>query len=260
MSMPDSHPSVHQHDKACPVTNQKYPFSPPRESDVRSACPALNTMANHGYIARDGKNLGAMDIVRGLTACYGLSTFCSMFLSFGGYLMLGKFGRRIDLYEIGKHGAIEHNASLVHHDTPKGQIYAPTKIYPSLVDALVSDVKPTLAEIKESSNPSAKFLMNYEDVARARVRREAECGPIDSLHAEVARGEMAIILGVWEVKTKDKIGIPMDYFKRWIGEERLPDEWKPDHTQGLFDVIKRSSEIRFAMAQMRKEQSTGKKD
>ena len=206
--------------------------------------------------ARDGKNLGAIDIVRGLTACYGLSTLCAMFLSFGGYFMLGKLGRRLDLYEIGKHDAIEHNASLVHRDTPKGQIYAPTKIYPFLVDALVSDVKPSLAEIKKGSNPSARFLMNYEDVARARVRREAECGPVDGLHAEIARGEMAIILGVWEVKTKDKVGIPVDYLKRWIREERLPDGWKPDHTQGLFDVINRSSEIRSAMAQMRKDQST----
>jgi len=212
-------------------------------------------MANHGYIARDGKNLSAMDIVRGLRACYGLSTFCALFLSFGGFLMLRKFGR-INLYEIGKHDAIEHNASLVHHDTPTGQIYAPIDIDHSLVDALVSDVKPSSAEIEKSSDPSAKFLMNYEDVARARIRREEQCKPVDSVHSEIARGEMAIILGVWEVKTKNKTGIPVDYIKRWIGEERLPDGWKPDHKQGLFDVVKRSKTIRLAMDQMKKAQST----
>jgi Peroxidase, family 2 len=167
--------------------------------------------------------------------------------------MLRKF-RRITLHEIGKHNAVEHNGSLVHHDIPEGQIYAPIEIDHSLVDVLVSDVKPSAVEVEESSDPTAKFLMNYEDVARARVRREAECKPIDGLHAEIARGEMAIILGVWEVKTKDKVGIPVDYFKRWIGEERLPDGWKPDHTQGLLDVISRSSRIRGAMKQMRKEQ------
>ena len=205
------------------------------------------------FSARDGKNLSAMDIVRGLKACYGLSTFCAMFLSFVGYLMLRKF-RRVDLFEIGKHNAIEHNASLVHHDTPEAHAYAPIEIDHSLVDALVSDVKPSLAEIEKSPDPTAKFLLNYEDVARARIRREAECKPIDGLHAEVGRGEMAIILGVWEVKTKDKVGIPVDYLKQWIKEERLPDGWKPDHTQGLFDVINRSSQIRGAMNKMRKEQ------
>ena len=193
-----------------------------------------------------------MDIVYGLKACYGLSTFCAMFLSFGGYILLRKF-RRIDLHEIGKHNAVEHNASLVHHDIPEGQTYAPTEIDHSLVDLLVSDVKPSSAEIKDSPDPTAKFLMNYEDVARARIRREAECKPLDGVHAEIARGEMAIILGVWEVKTKNKVGIPVDYLKRWIGEERLPDGWKPDHSQGLLDVIYRSSQIRKAMEQMRKE-------
>jgi hypothetical protein len=191
-----------------------------------------------------------MDIVRGLKACYGLSTPCAMFLSYGGFFLLRKFGR-VDLYEIGKHNAIEHNASLVHHDTPEVQTYAPIDIDHSLVDALVSDVKPSPAEIKE--NPDAKFLMNYEDVARARIRREAECKPVDSMHSEIARGEMAIILGVWEVKTEDKVGIPVDYLKRWIGEERLPDGWKPDHTQGLLDVIKRSSQIRGAMNKMKED-------
>ena len=203
---------------------------------------------------RHGKNLSPIDFIRGLKACYGLSTFLAAFLTFGGYFLLRKF-TRISLHDIGKHNAVEHNASLVHHDIPQGQTYAPIEIDHSLVDALISDVKPSPAEIEKSPDPTAKFLMNYEDVARARVRREAECNSIDGLHAEIARGEMAIILGVWEVKTKDKVGIPVDYLQRWIGEERLPDGWKPDHTQGLLDVVNRSSQIRNAMDQMRKKQS-----
>ncbi|KAF8808281.1 Cloroperoxidase [Phlegmacium glaucopus] len=258
MSLPDSHPPVSQDAAACPVTGQKYAFTPPQEDDIRSACPALNTMANHGYIARNGKNLSATDVARGLMSCYGLSTPCAMFLSYTGFLVLGKFGRRINLYEIGKHGRVEHDASLVHHDTPEGQDFAPIEIDHSLVDALISDVKPSLPEITAGPDPTAKFLMNYEDVARARVRREKQCKPLDGAHAEIARGEMAIILGVWEVKTKDKVGIPVDYIKRWIGEERLPDGWKPDHTQGLFNVIKRSIEIRSAMDKMKKDSQEAK--
>jgi hypothetical protein len=216
-------------------------------------------MANHGYIARHGKDLSAMDIVRGLKACYGLSTPCALFLSFVGYFFfLRKFGR-ISLHEIGKHNAVEHNASLVHHDIQEGETYAPIEIDHSLVDKLISDIQPSQKEVDINPDPTAKFLLNYEDVARARIRREAECKPVDGVHAEIARGEMAIILGVWEVKTKDKVGIPVDYFKRWIGEERLPDGWKPNHTQGLLDVINRSSQIRNAMKQMKEEQYLSKK-
>ena len=98
--------------------------------------------------------------------------------------------------------------------------------------------------------------MNYEDAARARVRREAECKPIDKLHAKIAVGEIATVLGIWKVKTKDKVGVPVDYLKRWIGEERLPDGWQPDHIQGLLDVMNRSSQISGVMEQMRKEHLT----
>jgi hypothetical protein len=52
-----------------------------------------------------------MDIVRGR---YGLSTLCAMFLSFVGFLALGKFGR-IELYEIGKHGLIPEEPHLRTH-------------------------------------------------------------------------------------------------------------------------------------------------
>ena len=67
---------------------------------------------------RDGKNLSASDVAHGLAKCYNLSGFLSWFLAHGGYLMLGKVGKRLDLYEIGRHNKIEHDASLVHHDTP----------------------------------------------------------------------------------------------------------------------------------------------
>ncbi|KAF8148857.1 hypothetical protein B0H34DRAFT_668138 [Crassisporium funariophilum] len=212
-------------------------------------------MANHGYISRDGKNISAMDLVRGLKACYGLSTFCATFLSFGGFIWLRKI-RPITLHEIGKHNKVEHNASLVHHDTPEGEEFAPIEIDEKLVEALSQDLKPSAADIEASSNPSARLLMNTDDVARARIRREKECKPVDSLHAEVARGEMAIILGVWETKTDGKVGIPFDDLRRWLGQERLPDGWKPNHVQGLRDVIKRAKGIKLAVERLRAEEST----
>ena len=34
-------------------------YEPPRPTDSRSPCPALNVLANHGYLPRDGKNIPA---------------------------------------------------------------------------------------------------------------------------------------------------------------------------------------------------------
>jgi hypothetical protein len=194
--------------------------------------------------SRDGKNLSAGDVTRGLKECYGLSSPLAYFLAYVGFAIIRKFARRITLYEIGLHNAVEHDASLVHHDTPVGDKYAPIEIDRKLVDSLIDDARPTKKEFEHSADPDDKFVLDFADVARARVRRQTACRPIDSVHAEIARGEMAIILGVWEVKGKAKAGIPVDWLRRWLTEERLPDGWKPDHVQSLRNVVARSKQIR----------------
>jgi hypothetical protein len=163
--------------------------------------------------------------------------------------------RPIDLYEIGKHNAIEHDASLVHHDTPAGEEFAPIKIDEALVEELINDASDHFGTTKTEGPEPQLSLMNGFDVARSRVRREKLSKPLDPVHAELARGEMAIILGVWEQRSKDKVGVPMDWMRRWIGHERLPDGWKADHTQGLFDVVKRSKEMREAMQKLREDEA-----
>ncbi|EKM76068.1 hypothetical protein AGABI1DRAFT_79044 [Agaricus bisporus var. burnettii JB137-S8] len=254
ISLPDAHPPVHEHSSGrCPVAD-KHDFCPPQSGDSRSPCPALNTMANHGYINRDGKNVSAYDIHRGLKACYGLSTPLALFLSYVGFAMLRR-ARPIDLYQIGKHNVIEHDASLVHHDTPGGEEYAPIKIDEALVEELIEDVSGGHEAAKSEEPTPQSSLMDAVDVARSRVRREKLSKPLDPVHAEIARGEMAIILGVWEQKSKDKVGVPVDWMKRWLGHERLPDGWRPDHTEGLLDVIRRAKEMRAVMERMQEEEA-----
>ncbi|KAF8654870.1 hypothetical protein AX16_003331 [Volvariella volvacea WC 439] len=214
-------------------------------------------MANHGYIQRDGKNVGLTDLVKGLKACYGLSTFLAYFLALGGFIILKKFGK-LNLFEIGKHGAVEHNASLVHLDTPEGEKYAPIEIQPDLVDALINDVKPQKPTGVGAQDGLSGVVMNDVDVGRARVRREKECKPVDAIHAEIARGEMAIILGVWETQSGDKKGVPVEWIREWIGHERLPKGWKPTRVQGFFDVVKRSKGIRMAADAIRKQEAQEK--
>jgi len=160
----------------------------------------------------------------------------------------------VSLYEIGKHGAIEHNASLVHGDTPKNEIFAPIEIHQDLVELLLKDAKTGKEGAEGPEAGDKRILMDASDVGRARVRREKQSDALDSLHAEIARGEMAIILGVMEVKTAGNVGIPVEWMREWIGHERLPEGWKPDHVQGLFDVVARSKAIRQSMDAMREKE------
>jgi Peroxidase, family 2 len=40
--------------KLIPGDDPKHQFQAPGSTDVRGICPTLNTLANHGYISRDG--------------------------------------------------------------------------------------------------------------------------------------------------------------------------------------------------------------
>ncbi|KAG6896953.1 hypothetical protein C0992_005108 [Termitomyces sp. T32_za158] len=228
-------------------------------------------MANHGYMyvvrplglnselmqmnsARNGRNISPWDLAAGLKACYNLSTPLAYFLSFGGSLLLRRI-RNVDLHEIGEHGRIEHDASLVHRDTAKGHKYAPITVEEELVNQLIIDAKTGDEEGEGPEYGDRRILMDATDVARSRVRREKQSPKLDSMHAEIARGEMGIILGVLETHAGKNAGVPVEWLREWIGYERLPTGWKPSHVQGLFDVVSRSKAIRTAMEEFQKEEA-----
>lgn len=223
-----------------------------------SSRQSKKTGSDPPYSSRDGQNVRATDVYHGLRKCYGLNVIFAAFLSYGGYLALSKFGRAIALYEIGRHNKIEHDASLVHHNTPKGEEYAPIQIDHGLVDALfnVKDIRPTAEEVdaKKADGEEVTFLLGLEDIARARVRREKEAGPLNEIQARVARGEIAIAHSVFGTTVGEKTGIPADLLRTWIEDERLPDWWKPTHSTGYFDMSSRGSKILQLVKQIRAEE------
>lgn len=221
-------------------------------------------MANHGYISRSGKKLGAWEITQGLKACYGLTTPFAIFLTYTTFFLLRKnpLGS-IDLYEIGKHGPVEHDASLVHHDTPAGEEYAPIDIDLKLVDEVVADAQTVVEEEVEVEVEGKKqkqkvqtTLYSTSDVGRSRVRREKLSSPLSAKSAEIARGEVAIILGVWEKQVGDKKGAPIEWIKQWLSEEKLPEGWsaKPG-SFGLSGTRERAKAIKAAAEAIREEEA-----
>ncbi|KAF9065140.1 Chloroperoxidase [Rhodocollybia butyracea] len=164
-TLPPGHPPVHEHlDGQCPIAGNTHKYCPPQEGDVRSVCPALNTMANHGYIPRDGQNLTFSTLFHGLKECYGLSSTLATVLVTGGFLAIKRLPFRIpglsdhirvknpdgsespggvvNLHLIGLHNAVEHDASLVHLNTPSPKKYAPVQIQDPWVPKLVGDILP----------------------------------------------------------------------------------------------------------------------
>jgi hypothetical protein len=47
-------------------------FIPPTASDSRSPCPLLNTLSNHGFMARNGLNISISEMVRAMDVALNL--------------------------------------------------------------------------------------------------------------------------------------------------------------------------------------------
>jgi len=137
---------------------------------------------------------------------------------------------------------IEHDASLVHGDAINGDEYAPTTVDTELLAAFCA----------EGGNAQPD-RMTLEDAARIRVKRESACKKLDGVHAEIARGEIVIAIGVLGGKDAAKNGVQISALHDWMLHERLPVGWKPDHTQGFYQTYKMAKRVRKRMGEIRQQ-------
>lgn len=95
------------------------PYVPPGPGDVRSPCPALNSLANHGLIPHNGKGLTIPILIDGLEK--GLNVGADVAITIGGAGILSVRGHptatSFDLNDLNAHNfPIEHDASLSRGD------------------------------------------------------------------------------------------------------------------------------------------------
>lgn len=225
---------------------QKGEYRAPGPDDLRSPCPLVNSLANHGIIPRDGRNILADELAAGARGV-GLSTVIAALLSYpifneryeepqpskgligniyevirNPWSLMASFALRnpgqvdslgravVNLDQIGRHGVIEHDVSLLRRDTAQGD--ATTK-QPDLIDALLA------------STTNGKTC-TAEDLSALRVRRieqqkkdndKLDYGPPQN---GLACGEIAMVLRVFG----DGKQIPCEYASAFFKEERLPTQ------------------------------------
>lgn len=170
----------------------------------RSPCPALNTLANHGYIPRDGKNLTPEMLARGVTEVFNIDPSLASTLTAG-------LPAQFTLADLGEHNFIEHDASLVHDDAFFGK--DPASVNASLVQDL-------LARADDKGQITASSLAHF------RRWREQQCAKDDPKYGLsykqqlVAYGEAAVLLlamGHYDSET-----ISTDHARSFLEEERIP--------------------------------------
>ncbi|KAG7377253.1 hypothetical protein PHYBOEH_000979 [Phytophthora boehmeriae] len=175
----------------------------------RSPCPALNAMANHGHIPRDGKSLTPEVLGGALMKVYNIDkkVLDIVFLALPSAFTLA---------DLGDPNFIDHDASLVHDDS-YFQV-APFKSNETLVNELLASADDTTGMITTRS------------LAHFRRRREAESSrdntefSFSALASFVANGEAAfVLLGLGDSTTAT---ISVDHARSFLLEERIPADFQ----------------------------------
>ncbi|KXN90394.1 Aromatic peroxygenase [Leucoagaricus sp. SymC.cos] len=243
-----------------------------RQHDSRSPCPALNTLANHGYIRRSGEDIGFFELIHALQLVYNLSWVLAFFLTFVGFSISGKVTLstrtenqatwiqrhipmprwRLDLASLSIRGPgkIAHDASFVHPDFIPSHAPDPRLLARFLSFAPSCHGKSYLPGLS---------LVN---LARYRQIRESELSsPLNTLHRQVALGECGLAWAVMRRRSsmerkaftesaeeRDEV-ITVDCLQKWFGCERLPDDWwndggsRPVKSIGLLEAKRRADHV-----------------
>ncbi|KAF5361267.1 hypothetical protein D9758_010257 [Tetrapyrgos nigripes] len=90
-------------------------FQAPGPNDARGPCPGLNTLANHGYLPRDGTNITIPIVLQAVLDGFNVGPDVVM-LAAKGALIAAETPDFFNLTEIALHETFEHDISLSRED------------------------------------------------------------------------------------------------------------------------------------------------
>ena len=178
----------------------------------------LNTLANHGFLPRDGRNISKDDFNDAQVLALN---FDPSLASMTTNAMVAKLGSpknsstTFNLEDFSSHNFTEHDASLTRLDIIQGSI---SDIQPSMVDILLAD--------------SSTNYLNTSSIGYSRARREAESVAIGSpklsaaftLFAQLEASFILLVFGVGGLNNSDTRGAPKSQIHDWLNNERFPTD------------------------------------
>ncbi|KAH7481629.1 putative sterigmatocystin biosynthesis peroxidase stcC [Phytophthora ramorum] len=173
----------------------------------RSPCPGLNTLANHGYLPRDGQNITKAVLGPAVMSVYNLGEDATATL-------LALVPDTFTLDYLSTHNVIEHDASLIHNDEYFGGDPAQVNI--------------TLAEqLLERGLTSG--TLGVTEIGAARKARLADSLAINpnvtfgTTQQTLAFLESSILLLGFGAKTNESVSV--DVARSFLVDEKIPDGW-----------------------------------
>lgn len=173
-----------------------------------------------------------------------------------GHLVGSGFSTRLelDLHDLARHNRIEHDGSMGHADAAPGAEYAP-----SVPDgARIANMLAAGSARTPSNEKGPVNALSILDFARIRYSLNlAFRKPLDAVHAEIARGEIALTLLAMGTKAEgsdahdEELVVPDKRIREWFLEERLPSDWStPQSEIGLFNTMATSRKVKADVARL----------
>ncbi|CAL3968928.1 hypothetical protein PZA11_004882 [Diplocarpon coronariae] len=190
-------------------------WAAPTVTDLRSPCPMLNTLANHDYIARDGRNISIDDLVIGFQQSINLDPDATR--QFGApALNTSSTGNSatFNLKDLDMHNVIEHDGSLSRDDTYYGDV----NTFQPLIWSLVVDffTEDTIPVSTAKAARAARLLAAEADNPEFNLPDAGKRG---------SAAESALYLTVMADPTvKDEVAARTEWVRVLFEQERLPVE------------------------------------
>ncbi|KAJ7650936.1 Chloroperoxidase [Roridomyces roridus] len=96
-------------------TSGSHQWVAPTASDLRSPCPGLNTLANHGYLPRNGRNISVPMLLDAALEGFNVGADAIIQAAKVG-LLSGDAPTTLDLNALALHNLVEHDVSLSRGD------------------------------------------------------------------------------------------------------------------------------------------------
>jgi len=198
----------------------------------RGPCPALNALANQGYLPRDGKNLTILQVEEALMISLHQTRALASSIARPLNQILRPDGT-FNLVDMRRHNVIEHDASMTRLDARQGDNYT---FQPAMLQAMFDDARGGPVTVKT--------------LARSYNRRRRE---------RQADGGAPLPWSLWFVNIVQTISflnmadtggkLAQDVMKTFYEEERIPDVVMSNHrTRTLTGLLVLAFELIFYSA------------
>ncbi|KAF7313087.1 hypothetical protein MKEN_00994500 [Mycena kentingensis (nom. inval.)] len=203
--------------KGLPGHGRRWPeYMVPGAEDSRCSCPALNTMANHGILPRDGKNIKFTDIAQRVHETFNFAITFSTFVTMQGADTLKKDYNTgtCNLSDLDLHNGIEHDASLFRQDA---------KFQPDQGKPYIPFVNELL-ELASGKDTDGTRVLTIEDLSKFSSMRRADSRArnpefqLDKQHQIFGSANSSTLLAIFGGRVND--------LETFLKEERLPDGWE----------------------------------